>query len=500
MRSETCKRKELMAEQVKDFDNQLKDDISKFYNDPLGYIYYAFPWEQLGTALEKHDGPDVWQTEILTYLGANSFSVEEAIQIAVCSGHGIGKSCLIAFIILWFASTRTYPQIVVTANTKEQLTSKTWRELSKWKNLAINGHWFEWTATKFALKDTDGWFAKAIPWSKQNTEAFAGTHDENVLILFDEASAIPDEIWEVASGAMTTIGAMWICFGNPTRNTGRFKDCFGKYKHRWHTKQIDSRTAKMTNKKQLQDWIDDYGEDSDFVRVRVKGMFPRTSTSQFIGEELVKDAVARVLEAHIYKWAPIVIGADIARFGDDSSVICVRQGLYIHEFRKFVEYDTQQMAIEIAKAEDDYRAEYVMVDEVGIGSGVIDRLRHLGRSPLGVNAGHKASDPRYYNKRAEMWGLTRDWLKEGGSIPDNSELMSDLTNPEYGFTPKMKIQIEKKKDLKGRGLPSPDTGESLIHTFAFPISSDRYDAEEETYDYNDTYRHGNSGRSTVTGY
>lgn len=412
------------------------------------------------------------------------------------------NSALIAWIIKWFMSTRTNPQIVVTANTKEQLTSKTWRELSKWQGMSLDEHWFTWAATKFSLKESDTWFAKSIPWSKQNTEAFAGTHAENVMLLFDEASAIPDEIWEVASGAMTTVGAMWICFGNPTRNTGRFKECWGEFSHRWYTMQVDSRDAKMTNKKELQNWIDDYGEDSDFVRIRVKGVFPRTSASQFIGEDLVQEAIDRELTVHAYDWAPIIIGVDVARYGDDRSSICVRQGLYIHEIRVFMQLDTQELAIKVAKAEDDYQAEYVMIDAIGIGAGVVDRLIHVGRTPLEVVAGQKASDPKYYNKRAEMWGLTRDWLIKGASIPDRKDLKKELASPLYGFTPKLKIQIESKKDLKIR-LPlmgSPDVAESLIHTFAFPVAGDRFDKDDDDYDYSDSYRNRNLGRSTVTGY
>jgi hypothetical protein len=140
-------------------------------------------------------------------------------------------------------STRDNPQIVVTANTETQLLTKTWRTLSRWHKLMANAHWFDWTATKFAYKQSpEDWYAAAVAWSENNPDAFAGTHDKNVLVLFDEASNIHDVIWGKVDGAMSTKGAMWICFGNPTRNTGRFYDCFHKYSKWWKSKQIDSRT------------------------------------------------------------------------------------------------------------------------------------------------------------------------------------------------------------------------------------------------------------------
>ena len=129
-------------------------------------------------------------------------------------------------------STRPHPQIVVTANTREQLLKKTFRELSVWHKLLINTGWFTWTATKFYHNDhPETWFAAAVPWSAERPESFAGTHAEHVMLLFDEASGIHDVIWEVAEGAMTTAGAAWLVFGNPTRNTGRFRECFGKFAH-----------------------------------------------------------------------------------------------------------------------------------------------------------------------------------------------------------------------------------------------------------------------------
>jgi len=446
-----------------------------YCDDPLGFVHFVFPWGDAGTQLEHETGPDFWQSDVLDTIGRQlrgSSDAQEAIQLAVSSGHGTGKTALIAWILIWFSATRPQPQIVVTANTKAQLDGKTWRELKKWHRLMLPPlrDLFDWSATRFALKShRETWFAAAIPWSEHNAEAFAGTHERYVLLLFDEASAISDSIWETAEGAMTTPGAMWVCFGNPTRNTGRFAECFGRFKHRWIRRQIDSRTAKMADLKKLQQWVDDYGEDSDFVRVRVRGVFPRAGTNQLIGSDLVE--YARQNEARHYDQAPKVLGVDVAREGDDQSIIVFRQGPKVHWLRKYRIADLMQIASLVAEAQRETGADGLFVDGTGMGAGVVDRLRQLHYNPVAVMVGHKAHDEQqYYNLRAELWVKMRDWLREGDAdVPDDIELQDDLIGPEYGFDNRERLQLEKKQDMKERGLKSPDCGDALALTFAQPV-------------------------------
>lgn len=450
--------------------------VAELYDDPEGFVWAMFPWGVAGGPLEHDTGPDTWQTDTLKLIGEHSLDPSEALQLAVASGHGIGKTALIAWIILWFISTRPNPQIVVTANTKTQLESKTWRELAKWhKLMVVTSDWFNWTATKFYyVFEPEDWFASAIPWSENKPEAFQGTHERHVMMIFDEASTIPESVWDAAAGAMTTPGAFHIAFGNPTRNTGKFSECFGRMRHRWVTRQIDSRTCKMSNKVEINKWIEDYGEDSDFVRIKVRGEFPRAGFMQFISSELVEAAKGRHLMPDVYRHAAKIIGVDVARFGDDQTVFIRRQGLAATGLKKFRGLDTMRTASLVAQEIEDWKPDAVMVDTVGLGAGVADRLRQLGygRLIIDVQAGVTAIDSnRYFNLRAEMWGKMRDWLKEGAAIPADLELVADLIGPEYGYDNKERIQLEKKDDMKKRGLASPDAGDALAGTFAAPVSA-----------------------------
>ncbi|MES2347041.1 MAG: terminase [Pseudomonadota bacterium] len=458
---------------------QLAQKEGEFYADPLGFVLFNFPWGQAGTRLAKQDGPDDWQIECLTELGrmvAEGISIAEALPVlmAIASGHGIGKTALIAWIILWFITTREHPQIIVTAGKKEQLTGKTWRELAKWKKLALCGHWFHWTATKLEhVLFPDTWYAQAIPWSKNAPENFAGTHEEHVLVIFDEASAVDDLIWEVTDGAMTTPGAMWIAFGNPTRTTGRFAQCFGKFKHRWWTRHIDSRTAKMANKAYLQQMVEDYGEDSDFVRVRVRGLFPRAGNLQFIDLETVAASFRR--EAKGYEESGKVMAVDIARHGDDQSTIFKRQGNKSYKIKRYRISDLMLMASIIAEEIDEWKPDIVFVDATGMGWGVVDRLHQLGYDMvIGVQTGEASDEPeRFKNKRAEIWYKMREWIKNGGCLVEDKELESELTEPEYGFDDRQRYVLEAKKDMKARDLASPDGADAVALSFTSPVAPTR---------------------------
>jgi hypothetical protein len=291
-------------------------------------------------------------------------------------------------------------------------------------------------------KHKDTWRADFVTWSIERTEAFAGLHNEGkiIVLIFDEASAIPDKIWEVAEGAMTDENTViiWLAFGNPTKNTGRFRECFGKFAHRWKHRQIDSRTVEGTNKAQLDSWIEDYGEDSDFCRVRIRGEFPRAGSSQFIPSDLV--AAARKAEVIVPPMLPKIGACDVARFGDDQSVIADRQGRRARIWKRYRGLDTVQLAERCIEYIDEEKPQAFVVDGDGVGAGVFDYLKHRGydRKTLLVEF-HGGAIPndqgKYFNKRAEAWGEMREWLP-GAQIPDDPELDADLTSIEYGYSTK----------------------------------------------------------------
>jgi hypothetical protein len=370
-------------------------------------------------------------------------------------------------------STRRNLRGVATANTWTQLSDKTWAELSKWHKRSLNAHWFNYTNKSFYhVQDPKGWFMSAVPWDAKKSEAFAGLHGEsdNALIIYDEASKISDDIWEVSEGALTTPGSMWFVFGNPTRNTGRFADCFGKFKHRWITRKIDSRTAKMADRGQIDEWIEDYGEDSDFVRVRVRGEFPRAASNQLIPVDVVRAARERIMPMQEVIDHPVILGVDVAREGDDCTTMVLRQGYKVLSHKKYRENDTMMTANIVAGMMNSMNIDGVIIDQTGMGVGVVDRLREMGyRNVWGVAFNSKAIDRKYFNIRAEMWGHMGDWLKSA-DIPDEQEFEDDLIAPEYFFRgDDHQIQLERKKDIKVRLKKSPDLGDGLGLTFAMPV-------------------------------
>lgn len=486
-----------MASRAPDPLVELANDIAGFTHDPLGYAVYAYPWKETG-ALSDMDGPRDWQADVMEDIREHLENPEtryEPLRLAVASGHGIGKSALISMIIGWAKDTCDDTRIVITANTELQLRTKTWPEVSKWNNLAITKDW--WKVTKTGIFSVvpgheESWRCDAVTWSEHNTEAFAGLHNKGkrIVIIFDEASKIADKVWEVTEGALTDEGTeiIWIAFGNPTQNTGRFRECFGRFRHLWKTRQIDSRDVDGTNKAYLSEMVQTYGEDSDIVKVRVRGMFPSTSSMQFIGSGLVD--MARQRDVRHEESEPIVIGVDVARFGDDHSAIYFRQGRDARSIKaiRLHGVDTMQLASRVAQEQRLHNAAMVCVDEGGIGAGVVDRLKQMGLPVVGVQFGSKPlgavrlpNNVKCANRRAEMWAIMREWL-DGGALPDDQTLADDLTGVEYSFNVRDEIQLERKEHMKARGLASPDDGDGLALTFAVPVLPSFYEDEIDRWE------------------
>lgn len=491
----------------------LARDIASLTYNPLGHARYAYPWGDEG-ALEGLTGPRDWQAEALQSIGehlGNPATRHQPCRIARASGHGIGKSALVSMITKWALDTCEDTRVTVTANTEAQILGKTWPELVKWNNLSVTRDWFKSTAT--ALYSTQpghekGWQAKAETWSATNTEAFAGLHNKGkrLVLIFDEASGIIDKVWEVAQGALTDEDTeiLWLAFGNPTKNTGRFRECFGRERHLWDTRQIDSRTVEGTNKAYLDELVETYGVDSDLVKVRVRGQFPSASSMQFIPSAVA--AAARKREPSVLITDPVIYGIDIARFGDDHSTLAKRCGrdARSREWKRWHQQDTMTIAGDIALEASLDKPDAIFVDVGAMGAGVVDRLHQLEvPNVFEVSFGGGGRDAYWAgevrvktaNKRAEMWTNMRAWLKLG-AIPDDDRVETDLTGVEYGYAAdQVSILLEKKEHMKSRGLASPDDADALALTFAEPVmpratpgyvDPSRYDRSSSD-DTDDTY-------------
>jgi hypothetical protein len=468
-----------------DWHENLISDLAGFSNDPVRFVYWAFPWGEEGGPLALESGPEDWQLQILKDV-KNGLPLNKAILEAVASGHGVGKSALVSWLILWGISTLEDTRGVVTANTETQLRTKTWAELGKWYHLFIAREFFKLTATSIYSADPEHertWRIDMVPWSERNTEAFAGLHNKNrrLVVIFDEASAIPDIIWETSEGALTDADTqiLWAAFGNPTRSSGRFRQCFpgGDRAHRWQHYRVDSRTVRFSKKEQIKEWIDDYGLDSDFVRVRILGEFPSFGIIEFIGEADI--ALGVLADALASMYDPLVLGVDVARFGDNESVIYPRRGLDARTLplMRFMGLDTVQLAAKVAEVALANDVDAIFVDEGGVGAGVVDNLRRVNKlTVIGVQFGGAAdrigdeNSERYANKRAEMWGLMRWNLRHGLAIPNDEALKAQLMAPQYGFNLRDAIQLEKKSDMVKRGAASPDIADALALTFAYPVA------------------------------
>lgn len=503
-----------MSAQAYAVDLELIEDIARFANDPLGYVLYVFPWGVPGTELANKTGPRTWQAEVLAEIRdelqrQEDADIWEVVREAVASGHGIGKSALVSWIVKWAVDTREDTRGVVTANTDTQLRTKTWPELGKWHNLSLTRGWFTHTATAListAPGHDKTWRVDAIPWSEHNTEAFAGLHNEGkrILLVFDEASGIAARVWEVAEGALTDAETeiIWLVCGNPTRADGRFHACFNGLRHRWKHRNIDSRTVEGTNKAQLEAWVNDYGEDSDFVRVRVRGQFPRSNSNQFISSEDVTVAQKRQKpDKATIAHAARVVGVDVARHGDDESVIIKRQGPLCEAPKRMRIPDTMALAAEVIEVIRQWRPDAVFVDATGMGWGVIDRLRQVGYGNIvyAVQTGERAVDEsRYRNHRAELFGRMRDWIKEAGVVPDDPQLVIDITGPEYFFDNFNRLVLEKKEDMKARGLASPDSADALALTFHTAVAPRTKNDEPDWKRQLRARARGGSSRSPMT--
>lgn len=467
-------------------DLQLADEIAACYADPLRFVKFAYPWGEPGP-LAGYAGPDTWQQDFLSELGEmvreRKFDGHKAvmpIRESTASGHGIGKSVLVAFLVGWLMSTRRDAKGTITANTFQQLSTRTWATIDTWMKRCITSHWFEVTKKSvYAKSSPSSWFCSAQSCDEKNSEAFAGQHNatSTSFYIFDEASAIPDVIFDVAEGGLTDGEPMIFVFGNATRSKGKFHTItFGAERNRWRTRSIDSRSCAFSNKQLIDEWVQDKGEDSDFVRVRVKGIPPRADDSQFIDQERVSKAKTR--EVFVLSDEPLVAGVDMAWGGDDKNVVRFRRGRDARSIppMKIPGEKTRDPQIMVVKLAEVLNTSFggrkihsMFLDSAGIAGPVAARLREIGhKNVFEVNFGADSPSDKYRYMRDYMWASMKEFLLTG-AIDEDPSLESDLTGPGYFLDKQTRLQLESKKDMKKRGVDSPDDADALALTFARSI-------------------------------
>lgn len=463
-----------------------------FRDNPLVFVMWAFPWGQPGTPLENETGPREWQKRELIAIAEHikenkrlmySGQPPKVYKLAVASGRGIGKSTLVSWIVNWMLSCHYSSTTLISANTDSQISDVTFGEIGKWLSMSMTSFmftqtqksidpapWYADLLKKDLKRDCTYYYAKGRLWDADNPSAFAGPHSAvGMCLIFDEASGVPATIWTTAQGYFTDKNPyrFWLSFSNPRAGSGAFFECFHTTDTSWNLRNISSLDVEGIDHSELLEIIKKYGADSDEARVEVYGQFPKTGERQFISRAMVEDAANRVLTNYDYKSESLIMGVDVARFGDDKSVIAFRAGRDARTIpaQIYSGLDNMQLVEKIEQAIYKYNPDYICVDG-GAGAGVIDRLKQLGYKIHEVLFGSSSSEPQYFDHRTELYARLRDWLLTG-AIDNSQDLKSGLTNPEKELIGReSKEKLESKEKMKKRGIKSPDHADALALTFA----------------------------------
>ena len=411
--------------------------------------------------------PDEWQKDFLTAVASGER------KISIRSGHGVGKSTTASWAMLWFLLTRYPVKVVVTAPTSAQLYDALFAELKRWVKelpqpiqdlLDVKQERIELKASATEA------FISARTSRAEQPEALQGVHSDNVMLVADEASGVPEAVFEAAAGSMSGHNALTILLGNPVRSSGFFFDTHNRLKDEWWTKRVSCIDSARVSKEYVDDMKSRYGEESNAYRIRVLGEFPKSDDDTIIPMDLLESAKHR--DTRAYEDAPIIWGLDVARFGSDSSVLCKRQSNVVHTLERWRNLDLMQLTgavvAQYEACDHKNRPAEILVDSIGLGAGVVDRLRELKLPARGINVSESpAMGATYLNLRAELWHKAKAWLeKRDCKIPNNEDLIGELATVRYTFTSNGKIKIESKDDIRRRGLKSPDMADAFVLTFA----------------------------------
>jgi hypothetical protein len=425
--------------------------------------------------------PDPWQAEFLQAVARGER------RISIRSGHGTGKSTAASWAMLWFLITRYPCKIVVTAPTSAQLFDALFAECKRWMTELppVIADLLEAKADRIMLKASPTEAFISCRTSRAETpEALQGVHSENVLLVADEASGIPESVFESAAGSMSGEHASTILLGNPTRSSGFFFDTHHRMADTWWTRKVSCIDSPRVSEEYVGEMKIRYGEDSNAYRVRVLGEFPLADDDTAIPLELVEAAQHRAIE--IDKDVNVVWGLDVARFGSAASALAKRQGKVIKAVQIWRGLDLMQLTgavkAEYDALEERDRPAEILIDSIGVGGGVVDRLVELGLPAIGINTAESPSmKGTYFNLRAELWFKVKAFLEARDSkLPKDDKLLAELVSPRYKFTSSGKMQIESKDQMRKRGLPSPDRADAVCLCFAGQAATALHGANTRT--------------------
>jgi hypothetical protein len=427
----------------------------RFRVDPVYFVRTVF-----------HAEPDEWQARVMMEVARGDRG------ISVRSGHGVGKTAVLAWISVWFIITRYWAKVILTAPTSAQLHDALLPEVKGWINTMPKEmrDMLEVKAERIELKsDPTRNFISARTSRAEQPDALQGVHAPYVLLIVDEASGVPEQVYEASGGSMSSENATMILTGNPVRSTGYFYDTHTRLAEGWTIHHVSCLDSKRVSREYIEEQKLRYGEDSNAYRIRVLGEFPLADDDTVIPLGLIEAAVNRDVVSN--PDAQIVWGLDVARFGSDATALAKRQGNVL------TSPILARRGLDLMQVTGWLKAEYdaaevkptqINVDSIGLGAGVVDRARELDLPVVGINVSESpALGATYLNLRAELWYRTKSWLEARDSrIPKDDRLITELSTVRFNFTSSGRIKIESKADIKRRGVPSPDYADSLVLTFA----------------------------------
>jgi phage terminase large subunit len=436
-----------------------------YRNDPVAFVV-----DVLGVE------PDEWQKDFLRAVASGHR------RISIRSGHGVGKSTGASWAMLWYLLTRYPVKIVVTAPTSSQLYDALFAEVKRWVKALppALAELLEAKQERIELRSspTEA-FISARTSRAEQPEALQGIHSDNVMLIADEASGVPEQVFEAAAGSMSGHAATTILLGNPVRSSGFFYATHHRLASEWWTRRVSCADSPRVSPAYLAEMQSRYGEESNAYRVRVLGEFPRSDDDTIIPMELLEAAIHRdVARSDV---AQTVWGLDVARFGSDSSALCKRAGNAVLEpVRRWRGLDLMQLTgavvAEYEALTHEERPVEILVDSIGLGAGVVDRLRELNLPARGINVSESpAMGGTYRNLRAELWYKAKAWFeKRDCKLPKDEQLVSELATVRYKFSSNGKTQVEGKDEIRRRGLASPDLADAFVLTFASDAATVSY--------------------------